>query len=159
VIVFRKSPFLFLVLFLVATGVLRAQTGGRQDSIAKAQSNCSGTWSATTNSGVPLVGTWTAVFDTTSGAVTGTWTLVDAQGRMLASGAWSAAKSPTRWNGAWRAVIAGRNGEYSGTWTASADLKSNARLVEMFAKAIQTVVSGTWRMGSQSGAWSIRASP
>lgn len=155
----RKSSFLFVVLFMVATGVSRAQTVVRQDSAAKGQTTRWGTWSATTVSGVPLAGTWTAVADTTSGAVTGTWTLVDANGRALANGAWSAAKSPTRWTGAWRAVIAGRDGEYSGTWTARLDLKANARLVELFEKAIQTVVAGSWRAGNKAGAWSIRASP
>jgi hypothetical protein len=157
--VLRALSFLVLLLSLVTTTATHAQAAVRQDSAARAQSNQSGTWSARTASGAPLIGTWTAVFDTTAGTVTGSWTLVDAQGRALANGAWSAAKSSTQWNGAWRAVIAGRDGEYSGTWTARTDLKSNARLVEMFTKAIQTVVSGTWRMGNQSGPWSIRASP
>jgi hypothetical protein len=103
------------------------------------------------------MGTWTAVPNPTSGTVTGTWTLADAQGRTVAGGAWSAAKSPARWTGAWRAVISGRDGEYSGTWTSGVDLKADARFVDLFEKAVRSVVSGNWRAGRQSGAWSIRA--
>ncbi|MGE5733000.1 MAG: hypothetical protein ACM37U_13725 [Gemmatimonas sp.] len=153
----QKPFFLLCLLFLAAIDVTGAQAVGRQDAAGNAQNSRSGAWTATTSSGRALTGTWTAVPDSTSGTVTGTWTLVDAQGRTVAGGGWSAAKSPTRWTGAWRAVIAGRAGEYSGTWTAGVDLKADARLVDLFEKAIQSVVSGTWRAGKQSGAWSIRA--
>jgi hypothetical protein len=155
----RAKRFFFLcLLFLAAIDVADAQAVVRQDTAGNARSTRSGTWSATNGGGLTLMGTWTAVPDPTSGSVTGTWTLVDAQARMVANGGWSAAKSPTRWTGAWRAVIAGREGEYSGTWTAGVDLKADARLVDLFEKAAQTVVSGKWRAGRQSGAWSIRAS-
>jgi hypothetical protein len=152
-----RATFLLCLLFLAAVDVSGAQTAGRQDAAGNAQSNRSGTWSATTGSGLPLTGTWTAVPDPTSGSVTGTWTLVNAQGGVVADGAWSAAKSPTRWTGAWRAVISGKDGEYSGTWTGRVDLKGDARLVDLFEKAVQTAVHGNWRAGTQSGAWSIRA--
>jgi len=154
----RKLSFLFLLLFLIASNVSRAQATVRQDSTAQTQNSRTGAWSATTSSGAPLAGTRTALLDTIRGTVTGTWTLVDAQGKTLVGGAWSAAKSPTRWTGAWRAAIAGRAGEYSGTWAARVDLKPNARFTELFEKAIDAVVSGTWRAGSGSGAWSIRTS-
>ena len=53
----------------------------------------------------------------------------DAQGRTLAEGAWSAAKSSDRWTGGWRALlVSGRNGEYSGTWAADLDRESHTRL-------------------------------
>jgi len=145
------------LLFLAAIDVSGAQAAVRQDSAGNARSNRSGTWSATSNGGLALTGTWTAVPDSTTGTVTGTWTLVDAQGRTVAAGGWSAAKSPARWTGAWRAVISGRAGEYSGTWTAGVDLKADARLVDLFEKAVQGAVGGNWRAGSQSGAWSIRS--
>jgi hypothetical protein len=157
VTVFRKPLCLLHLLLLTAIGVTGAQAVVRQDSAGNAQSNRSGTWSATSDGGLSLTGTWTAVPDPTTGTVTGTWTLVDAQGRAIAGGGWSAAKSPARWNGAWRAVISGRAGEYSGTWTTSVDLKADARFVDLFEKAIQTVVRGNWRGGGHSGAWSIRA--
>jgi hypothetical protein len=152
-----RAPFLLCLLFLAAVDASGAQAGGRQDSAGAAQSNRSGTWSATSGGGLTLTGTWTAVPDPKSGSVTGTWTLVNAQGGTVADGAWSAAKSPTRWSGAWRAVISGRDGEYSGTWTGRVDLKGDARLVDLFEKAVQTAVHGSWRAGTQSGAWSIRA--
>ena len=154
----RKLSFLFLLLFLIAANVSRAQAAARQDSAAQTQNNRTGAWTATTSSGAPLAGMWTALLDTIHGTVTGTWTLVDAQGKTLAGGAWSAARSPTRWTGAWRAAIAGTAGEYSGTWTARVDLKPNARFADLFQKAIEAVVSGTWRAGTGSGAWSIRTS-
>ncbi len=103
------------------------------------------------------MGTWTAVHDTSKGTVTGIWTLLGAENVTLATGGWSAAKSPVNWTGAWRANIAGRDGEFSGTWTATTDLAGNAPFVALFEKALQAIVSGTWRTGSQSGAWSIRA--
>jgi hypothetical protein len=103
------------------------------------------------------MGTWTGVPDTTRGTVMGQWTLNDAQGKPVASGAWSAAKSATRWTGAWRAIVAGRTGEYSGTWTSSVDLEVDGGFVDLFEKAVATIVSGTFRVGSHSGAWSIRA--
>lgn len=103
------------------------------------------------------MGTWTAVYDPANGAVTGTWTLVDAQARPVANGAWSAAKAPAQWSGAWRAVFDGRPGEYSGTWSAGVDLKGDATFLDLFERAVQVVASGNWRLGSQSGPWSIRA--
>jgi hypothetical protein len=103
------------------------------------------------------MGTWTAVPDSTGETVMGTWTLVDAQGNTVIDGGWSAAKSRTRWTGAWRAVISGRDGEHFGTWSAGVHLKANARFADLFEKAVQTVVSGNWRAGNRSGAWSIRA--
>jgi hypothetical protein len=153
-----RKPFCFLcLLFLAAVDVSGAQAAARRDSAGDPRSNRSGTWSATSNGGLTLTGSWTAVPDPTTGTVTGTWTLVDAQGRAVAGGGWSAAKSPTRWTGAWRAVISGRDGEYSGTWTAGVDLKADARLVDLFEKAVQAAAGGNWRAGSHAGAWSIRS--
>jgi hypothetical protein len=158
--VLRKLFFLSCLLSLAAIDAPGAQAVARQDSAANAQNNRSGAWSARSSGGLTLMGMWTAVLDP-SGTVTGTWTLVDAQGKTIAGGAWSAAKEPTRWNGAWRAVVAGRTGEYSGTFTADIDsigLKGDARFVDLFEKAAQTIVRGGWRTGSQSGRWAIRAS-
>ena len=151
----RKPLVLLFLLVLAAIDISPAQVA-RQDTAGKPQSNPWGNWSAT-NGGSTLTGTWIAVFDSASGTVTGTWTLLDPQGKTVAGGAWSAAKSPTAWNGAWRAAVSGSDGEYSGTWMAGADLKGDARLVDLFEKAIEAAVSGTWRAGSRSGAWSIRA--
>jgi hypothetical protein len=156
--VLRKPLLLVCLLFLATIDVSGAQAVVRQGGSGNARGEQSGTWTATSSSGLTLGGTWTAVPDTTTGTVTGTWTLVDAQGRTVADGGWSAAKSPARWTGAWRAVVSRRDGEYSGTWTAGVDLKGDARFVDLFEKAAQTVVSGNWRAGRQSGAWSIRAS-
>ena len=122
-----------------------------------AQASRSGSWSARTASGRTFMGTWTAVHDTAKGTATGVWTLLGEENVTLATGGWSAAKSPVNWTGAWRANFAGRDGEFSGTWTATTDLAGNAPFVDLFEKALQVIVSGTWRTGGQSGAWSIRA--
>jgi hypothetical protein len=128
----------------------------RPDIPGNAPSKQAGSWSAATRNGLTVMGTWTAVLDT-NGTVTGTWALVDAQGTTRADGAWSAAKSPNGWTGAWRAVISGRAGELAGTWTAAVDRKPAGRLADLFEKAVEAIVSGTWRVGAgQSGAWSIR---
>jgi hypothetical protein len=153
--VLRKQFFLVCLLFLAAIDAAGAQAVARQDSADIALSKRWGTWSAANSNGRTFTGTWTGVPDA-SGAVTGTWTLSDAQGKAVMNGGWSAAKAPAQWSGAWRARIAGRSEEFSGTWTASTDLKGDARISDLFGKAVQAAVSGTWRAGNQSGAWSIR---
>jgi hypothetical protein len=116
-----------------------------------------GTWSAATPRGV-LAGAWTAQ-EYESGSVTGTWTLQEATGKILMQGEWSMSKSAQSWNGAWRSAIGGSHGEYAGTWTSSVSASPQARLIEMFESALRAVVSGGWKAGSSSGAWSIRAVP
>ena len=150
-----KGLFLLGGLFLTAVDASHAQATGRPDTAGQASSKREGSWSAATSNGLTLIGRWTAILDTT-GTVTGTWALVDAQGNTRADGAWSAAKSPRGWTGAWRALMSGRAGEYSGTWTAAVEGKPDAPLADLFEKAIQAIVSGTWRVGGLSGAWSIR---
>jgi hypothetical protein len=141
------------MLFL-ATGTSRAQSV-RADSVTKGPSNRNGSWSAATATGQTFMGTWTAVLDT-SGTVTGTWELTDAQYRTLAQGGWSAAKAPDTWIGGWRAAVTGKDGELSGSWTAAVGDSASTQLADLFAKALQTIASGTWRMDQLSGAWSIR---
>ena len=114
------------------------------------------TWAARSSTGMTLGGTWTVIEHLKGGGVTGTWTLMDAQGRTAASGAWSAAKSTTGWTGSWRAAATGQRGDYTGTWAAKVDLKPAAGFADLFAKAIESAVSGTWRAGPRSGAWTIQ---
>jgi hypothetical protein len=118
-----------------------------------------GTWSASSNSGQRLAGAWTAEAHPESSGALGTWTLYDAAGKILIQGGWSASKSLKAWNGAWRAAIAGRTGEYSGTWTAQTPLTPESALAHMLESALHAVVTGTWKAGANSGAWSIRAFP
>jgi hypothetical protein len=47
--------------------------------------------------------------------------------------------------------------EYSGSWTGNLDLRTDATLADLFRRAAEAIVSGSWRAGGQSGAWSIRA--
>jgi hypothetical protein len=125
--------------------------------VASAQAKRSGTWAASNANGQTFVGTWTALSDSTGKAVTGTWTLGDPRNSPVAGGAWSAAKAATEWNGAWRAIVTGRQGELSGTWKASTDVDGSAGFTSLIEKAVEAAVNGTWQMGPQSGAWSIRA--
>jgi hypothetical protein len=117
-----------------------------------------GSWSASSTNGRSFGGTWTAEAHQASGGVTGTWTLRETAGKILLSGVWSASKSSQAWNGAWRAIVAGGSGEYSGTWTAETTLAPESRLADLFESAIRAVVTGTWKVGAYSGAWSVRAS-
>jgi hypothetical protein len=151
-----RTAVLLCLLLVTAIDLSGAQAVVRLDSATMVRGARSGTWSAASGS-LTLMGTWTAVADTAHSTVTGTWTLADAQAKTVAFGGWSAVKSTDRWAGAWRANVTGRTGEYSGTWTSSVDLKLNARFVDMFEKAAQTIVSGAWTTGGQSGGWSIRA--
>jgi hypothetical protein len=123
----------------------------------RTQSGREGSWSARTRTGNTLKGSWTAVDDPKTGTVTGTWTLDDAAGKSAMRGAWSAAKSAKGWTGEWRAIVSGRRGEYAGTWNASVEIEPTARFADLFELAVKNIVSGNWRAGGQSGAWSIRA--
>ena len=153
----RRTPLLLLcLLFLLALEGAAVQAGVRQDRPADGQPARPNTWSARTSAGRTFAGTWTAVVDPKTGTVTGTWTLVDAEGRPVTRGGWSAAKSPAGWTGSWRATVAGSKTEYSGTWSAGVALEPDAGFADLFKAAAQTVVSGKWRSGGQSGAWSIR---
>lgn len=145
---------------LVACLILAAASTAHAGEQTRGNPGGSGvnTWAARSSTGLTLGGTWTATEDVKTGAVTGTWTLVDPQGRIVRRGTWSAAKAASGWTGNWRALVEGRQGEYSGTWTASVDLKPGARFADMFAKAVETAVSGTFRAGRVSGSWTIRAS-
>src|SRR5262249_11946847 len=115
-----------------------------------------GTWSAT-NGNIAFMGSWTAVPDGAHGTVTGTWTLMDKAGKTSAFGGWAAAKTNGPGAGPWRADVTRRTDEYSGTWTSTIDLKSPAGFADLFERAVQTIVSGTWSGAGQSGAWSVRA--
>jgi hypothetical protein len=145
-----------LLLAAVVYGTAAGPTALRR-TVEEEQLGRANTWSATSSKGQTLMGTWTAVPDPASGGVTGTWTLVDTNGKTRARGGWSAMKSPAGWNGSWRAIVSGRTGEYAGTWSADVDLGAGARLSSLVEKAVESVVSGRWRAGGQSGAWSIRA--
>jgi hypothetical protein len=54
--------------------------------------------------------------------------------------------------------VSGSKTEYSGTWSTRVDLTPDAQFADLFALAVKAVVSGDWRAGRQSGAWSIRVS-
>ena len=150
----QRKASLLCVLMLTALTASSAQVLGQSTTIVR-RDTLSGTWGAT-NGSVRFAGTWTAIPDTARGTVIGTWTLADPQGTTLAFGGWAAAKSGTRWTGGWRANVTGRADEYSGTWASSIALEANARFIELFETAAQTIVSGTWKSGGRSGAWSIR---
>ncbi len=153
-----KSFSIVCLLLLTALQPSGAQTVMRLDSVGLKAGARSGTWSAI-NGKTTFMGTWTAIPDTAHNTLSGAWTLNDAQGKTAVFGGWSAAKAADGWTGAWRANVTGRSGEYSGTWTSTVDLKTDARLVDLIEKAVQSIVSGTWSTGAESGAWSIRAAP
>lgn len=153
----RKPLLVLSVLFLVVLEGSGLQADVLQGRAGEGRRGRPNTWSARSSAGRTFTGTWTAVADPATGTVTGTWTLDDANGKTAARGGWSAAKSAAGWTGAWRAIVTGSKTEYSGTWSAGVDHKPDARFADLFEMAVQKVVSGTWRAGRQSGAWSIRA--
>ena len=136
---------------LVLGARLSAQTA-RVDSLGSR----SGNWSATSGT-TTLNGGWTAVPDSAHSTVTGTWTLLDAQGKMVMYGAWSAIKATDKWYGNWRAVVGGRPAEFTGTWDSSTDVKGTGQFGDLFEKAVSAAVNGTWKSGGRNGAWAIRA--
>jgi len=157
----KRSERRFACLLLVAALCVplagaTAPAGGAQRA-GDRQLGRQNTWSARSASGQVLTGTWTGGFDPKTGAASGSWTLLDPTGRAAARGGWSAIKSATGWNGSWRANVVGSAGEFSGSWSVTAALKPDAAFTDLFALALQNVVSGTWRAGPGSGSWSIRA--
>jgi hypothetical protein len=151
---FRHALLLFALSTFFVSTLLAERPHAQTSSTLGRRAN---TWAARSSSGLSLAGTWTATEDPKTGAVTGTWTLVDKQGKVTANGGWSAAKEPSGWNGSWRAVATGRSGEYAGTWTATVDPKSTGKLRDLFTKAVEGAISGTFQSGKQSGAWTIQA--
>jgi len=153
----RYARFLLIAVVMasLATAIVRAEpsqaTGGRQLGRLN-------TWSARSSTGRVLGGSWTGSVDPKTGAASGSWTLFDANGQPAMRGGWSAAKSAREWTGSWRANVVGSAGEFSGTWRATVDLNPNAPLADLFTLAVQKMVSGAWRVGANSGSWSIRAS-
>lgn len=154
------TPKPLLVVGLLVVGALQGGVRAWTLSVeaADGQLGRQNTWSARSSTGRTLTGTWTAnPPDPKTGDITGTWTVIDAKGKPVARGGWSAAKALKGWTGAWRAIVSGSKQEYSGSWSADIDLKPNARFAELFEAAVKSAVSGTWRAGRQSGGWSIRA--
>ena len=151
----RKAQVARLTVFLILTVALLGAAAERQTPSSLGQRRVN-TWAARSSTGLTLGGTWTVIEHLKTDGVTGSWTLLDAQGRMAATGGWSAAKSTAGWTGSWRAATAGQRGEYTGTWTAKVDLKPAGGFAELFAKAVEAAVSGTWRAGPRSGAWTIQ---
>ena len=144
-----------LIVFLILAVALHGAPADTQAPGALGRQRVN-TWAARSSTGLTLGGTWTVLEHQKSGAVTGTWALLDAQGRMVASGGWSATKSTTGWTGSWRAAATGQRQEYTGTWTTRVDLKPAAGFADLFAAAVETAASGTWRAGARSGAWTIQ---
>ena len=154
----RKPFFLLYLLCFVAINEVGAQGVVPQAQGPTIQNPKPNIWKATSTRGLTLIGTWTVVPDRANESAVGTWTLVDPEGRILAGGGWSASKSPTRWSGLWRANVSGSETEYSGSWGApDAGLRPNVSFAVLFQEAIGGAVSGVWRTGAYSGAWTIWA--
>jgi hypothetical protein len=120
------------------------------------QPTLQGTWAASAGSGAMLAGTWSAAPGTTPDTVAGSWSLRDPNGAESAAGTWAAAKEGKVWKGTWQARRP--SGQiYDGTWRAQAELPLTSQLSDLFGEAIAKAVSGSWRMGNYSGAWTIRA--
>jgi hypothetical protein len=114
-----------------------------------------GTWAATSGGGA-FAGTWNAAPGDAPDTVAGSWSLRDQNGAELATGTWAAGKEGKIWKGTWQARLP--SGQvYDGTWRAQVELPVASHLPDMFEAAIAKAVSGSWRMGNYSGAWTIRA--
>ncbi len=118
--------------------------------------NWQGTWAATVGTGgTVFAGTWNAAPGAATDTVAGTWSLREQNGTELATGTWAAGKEGSAWKGSWQARRP--SGQvYDGTWRAKVELPVTAHLSDMFGAAVVEAVSGSWRMGNYSGAWTIR---
>jgi hypothetical protein len=115
-----------------------------------------GTWVATVGSGAALAGTWSATAGEATDTIAGSWSLRDQNGAELATGTWAAGKEGKAWKGTWQARRP--SGQvYDGTWRAQVELPATSHLPTLFEAASAQAVSGSWRMSSYAGAWTIRA--
>lgn len=125
-------------------------------AVAPAQSaRWHGTFAATAQ-GATLAGSWTAQLGKAPNTAFGAWALLNAAGKPIAAGTWSAAKAADRWEGGWRARVEGGR-EFRGTWTAHLTPAAPVPMSELFEAAAKSMASGNWQMGRAGGAWSIRA--
>src|SRR5262245_46490419 len=145
--------FVALLLSLVAAG---------QESLVQR-----GTWTATADPSAAHVmrGSWSA--ETQSGtpnAARGSWTLVNAGNEVVLQGTWAAAKSRSAdWHGTWSARVVTRlptggstSGRvYSGTWQVTSEVDGKT-LAEMFQRALEAEVAGSWRSAGLTGNWWLR---
>ncbi len=125
--------------------------------LAADQPNWQGTWVASVGTGGPkFAGTWNAAPGEAPDTVAGTWSLQDQNGTELATGTWAAGKERKVWRGTWQARRP--SGQvYDGAWRAQIELPVTSHLPDLFKAAITKAVSGSWRLGNFSGAWTIRA--
>jgi len=115
-----------------------------------------GTWAANIAGGAAFAGTWSATPGPAPDTVGGTWALLDQNGTELATGTWAAGKDGKVWKGTWQARRP--SGQvYDGTWRAQNELPAAGHLSALFEAAMVSAASGSWRMGSFTGAWTIRA--
>jgi hypothetical protein len=76
--------------------------------------------------------------------------------RRVGDGHLGRAKEGKVWKGTWQARRA--SGQvYDGTWRAQVELPTTSHFSDLFEAAIAKAVSGSWRTGGYSGAWTIRA--
>jgi hypothetical protein len=116
-----------------------------------------GTWAATAGNGAAFAGTWNAAPGEAPETIAGSWSLRDQNGAELAMGTWAAGKDGKVWKGTWQARRP--SGQiYDGSWRAQVELPVTSHLPDLIEAAIAKAVSGSWRMGNYSGAWTIRAS-
>ena len=116
-----------------------------------------GSWAATAGTGGTMfAGTWKVLPGQAPDIAGGTWSLQDQSGAELATGTWAAGKDGKVWKGSWQARRP--SGQiYNGTWRAPVELPLTSHFSELFEAAINKAVSGSWRMGTFGGAWTIRA--
>jgi hypothetical protein len=103
-----------------------------------------------------LAGTWSGAPGQAPDTIAGSWSLRDQSGTELATGTWAAGKNGKVWKRTWQARRP--SGQvYDGAWRAEVELPVTSHFSGLFEAAIAKAVSGSWRMGGYSGAWTIRA--
>ena len=148
----RDTPFLVLTSVLI----IAMSAGGAvlQSTAAGGRAN---TWTATTSTGATLSGTWTALYRSAR----------HRRHRHLDAREPERCDPRARWVVGCQIVIrvewhlasecCRRAERVSGGWSTAVDLGPGTAFGSLFEQAAEAVVSGRWRSGGQSGAWSIRA--
>lgn len=142
------------VLILFAS-LLPARGAGQ--ALGSSEKQWQGTWSAVIGTGgTVFAGTWNASPGPAQDTASGAWSLRDQNGAQLATGTWAAGKEGKFWKGTWQARRP--SGQvYDGTWRSQAAISGASPFAALFQGAISQAVSGSWRMASLGGEWTIRA--
>ena len=147
-----------LIWVVAGTALLITSSVASAASQEQKSSSLRGSWSATVGTRPALQGTWTAQLQSTGpNRATGTWTLVDTGGRIVARGTWAATRAAGSWTGTWSARTSA-GATRSGAWRADVE-GGPSTFADLLRSTVQKQLTGAWNSAGLHGAWALSANP